>query len=484
MAFTFQDIESLHRYLPEIEYLSLSVHLLDLSPKDLSNLANVKPATTLILFQPNRMYSDHRWLYYFIKKYPNLHTIGTLVFGGSRRPDTFYDRDKDQEILASIFKAPLSGFPCLKRVRALIERHAEPAQIAFWNLFCSLNVPITHLHCCFDIVETNTETFEARVTESMYAFSQTVEKLHIHARFSPYDPWVLTRSFKEFPCLNELNIGVHRAIVELDVLLDHCLALTKLNLSSESLILSPGTLAAPAQHNLQTLEIVNMEISANVLDHVSLRCRGLKNMRLHGSRITGPIDPKIGNLSINMSYTDFDIIQLMSISFSTSEYGNDPSTNITLLDFQSSTKHHTPEELTKHQPKPKLLSRPRRYREGNTESVLLNEYDSESNVESKWYYISYAHTSQSKDSTQTWELTKKEVDHARKYFCNFEYKRSLAEKTEDSCIGHQEVSKDNWELDLSRGHVTWRCGNVTEFNLNQPLNDDGLSMKKIFDDLH
>ncbi|KAL0076037.1 hypothetical protein J3Q64DRAFT_1176586 [Phycomyces blakesleeanus] len=483
-TFTFQAIETLHQRLPELEYLSLSIDLVNLSPDDLLNIANVKPATSLVLFQPNKIYSDHRWLYYFVKKYPNLHTIGTMLFEGTRRSDTFYNPDEYQDIITSIFKDPLSGFPCLTRVRALIERHAEPAQIAFWDLFCSLNVPLTHLHCCFDIVETHTNTFENRIKRCMYAFSKTIAKLYIHARFSPYDPWVLTKEFTEYPCLSELIIGVHRAIIELDTLLDHCPVLKKLNMSSESLILSPSTPASPVKHNLQILDVVNMEISANVLDYVSLRCQGLKHMRLNGSRITGPVDPKTGNLYIDMSYTDFDIIQLTSICFNTSEYGNDPRTNINILKFVSNTTHQKAEEPTKHQTKPKLLLRHRIFREANTDNVSLNENDSESNLSSKWYYMFYGYISQSKYSTQAWILTKEEVEHAQKYFSNFEYERSLAEKTEDYYTGNQESTKDNWKLDLDRGYVTWKCGNVTEFSLNQPSNDDGLSMKNIFDDLH
>ncbi|KAL0086851.1 hypothetical protein F4703DRAFT_1915918 [Phycomyces blakesleeanus] len=84
-AYTLEDIETIHSYLPHLEHLSLTISIDPLSERDIVEIQKIKPAEKMKSFAIATDCPDASWMHYFSRKYPNLDTLGWYTGGKGER---------------------------------------------------------------------------------------------------------------------------------------------------------------------------------------------------------------------------------------------------------------------------------------------------------------------------------------------------------------------------------------------------------------
>ncbi|OAD67095.1 hypothetical protein PHYBLDRAFT_74110 [Phycomyces blakesleeanus NRRL 1555(-)] len=400
-----KDFENLHSHLPRLDYLSMNSTLEALCTEDLVETPKIMPAKHLTVLKLCVDDMSPQWMYYFAHKYQNIRQLEFNINTELYMPNCFRD-----EATIMLFKLR-SVFSHLRNVSLTGRSGTEWSQITFWELLGLSGVPIKYLN-------------------------STIEKLRLSSCISFNEPCRLPSIISL--CLNlvDLDICSYDTHIAIDTLLDNCRFLTKLVMDTRTILLNPNTPATPLTHILESIEIRVAWTSRQIFSYLSSRCRKLKEMRLTGISIHGLVSHETGCYYLDMPYTRFELLQLNSVLFYSSEASilNDNLVNLFVIEQANPTQS----TLTH-------------------ESILFDNNLFPKGTNSKWFHMQPGPNRYFPEGIP-YELQQNEVDQARQYFKSYHlvygqpiYKRKLA------LYKPGQISSQYWKNDLWRGHATLRC---------------------------
>ncbi|KAI9018108.1 hypothetical protein CLU79DRAFT_302658 [Phycomyces nitens] len=314
-VYTLQDFETLHSYLPQLRRLSVSANFAEFTQKDVSYITKKAfPVNHLAELFIDSCQVDLRWLYYFARKYTNLNTIKWRN-SDWKVPKTIY-----KEEAAMLIKELPSMFPHIKTVLNMSALPKDWAKFVFWDPLSRSGVLLDYIR--HGLYRDNT-TDKARLcsSDSMRACLKSVQSLYVEAESFFSDPCSIPMAF-DFCCtLVNLDIDIHGSPIAIDLLLDKCKALKKLNLIVSSVTTTSDMPSTQAIHALQDIGFEKATISAVVLNYISSRCLYLGCMRMHTVKVFGKMSHDTKSLLIDMSYTRFNLLELNNVMFYASTDG-------------------------------------------------------------------------------------------------------------------------------------------------------------------
>ncbi|KAI9014510.1 hypothetical protein CLU79DRAFT_838363 [Phycomyces nitens] len=474
MYFTWNDFETIHGYLPRLETLSVNMILASLSSNDLDLIQDIEPATRLIVFGPEAVYHDYRWLYYFARKYPNVQTLGKMSFGNDRLVEDC------PSSLGPWFDSISCLFPYLKTITSVIGGHEGQPNLLFWNVLCPFNVPIKRLEYDVHVSLITPDTFESIVGEAVNPFAKTVESVCIRTYNYIRGLWILTATLDHCPNLVELNLRIRCVIIQVDVLLNQCPALKRLKLSGGSLVISPEASKTTTLHGLRMMELTFIKTNSKTLNNISFRCRRLNYMQLTNTAITGSISPTTGNLCVDMSYTRFRVLLLRNVRFNTSQVDNDMN-NINFMVLSRPIINQQLKDDAKNSRRRRVSSWYRLpFFAAQSDPLLSTKGHPKNGVEATWFYTPHKYEGVEGWMSQTWVLTETEVNKALKYFNCYGNGESAVSRQQYKPADDIRKKRDDWKGDLFRGYATLKCGYVAEYTVGSGWFTDDYVWQRLF----
>ncbi|KAL0077790.1 hypothetical protein F4703DRAFT_1881273 [Phycomyces blakesleeanus] len=440
IEFDLSQYNSFHIALPKLTSIKARLGLKDIHPNAVPSIPRTLPALYVTNLYLEHTYCSYLWLYYFCYKYPNLRTLiwkSVHKFG-----NIVIEEDDGRKI--SLLRSVKRLFPHLETVDFYTEEPTEWSHSIFWNLLCLSDVPIKKLKYKIKSRDSDATCFGMTIERFTRSFSTTLEKISIVGNVYFDVENIVKLECIYCPNLVSVEINECGVSIALDNLLDNWPALRRLKFSNVHLYINPESQRESAQHGLRFMVLDNIVASAPVFKYMSFRCRLLQYMSLSQSQICGPILDETGSLCIDMSYTNFRLLQLDHVKFYSSEedISKDTSINLTLLS-------HSAGNQTLDEAKKKVNANANENRKSTVEHL-------------SWYHL-YCELDCPFDYVpKVRQLSQQEVCTAIKYFEDFQLKdRTNIFEVERSCNG--QVDKEDWKEDLYRGYVEFRCGHITEY---------------------
>ncbi|KAL0084496.1 hypothetical protein F4703DRAFT_1928722 [Phycomyces blakesleeanus] len=223
-----------------------------------------------------------------------------------------------------------------------------------------------------------------------------------------------------------------------------------------------------------TIKDCNVSIDLdNLLDNcVALKqlrlfgCRRLEYMSLVSTYAKGPISEKTGCLLLDMSYTFFKILLFGNVTYcSSDEYGNEKSViSVSLLSqlnkpIQSNDKKE----------------------EGKGDSV--SNVTNHRNLHHIAWFYNCRYNTYSWDRTKgIVQLSEETVDTFVEYFQNFQSNK-ISEDLGLGGLGGNPIMNESWKLDLYKGYGEFRCGNIDKYIVYGVTDDNEVDWDKLYDNL-
>ncbi|KAL0085481.1 hypothetical protein J3Q64DRAFT_1860449 [Phycomyces blakesleeanus] len=428
---TVNDFDKMHRNLQNLSSLKAEIYLSFDFPNKLNTVPNTIPALSVTSLDINsKMHDDGReeeeeenedddyddeiesenenvnewnpwWLYYFGYKYPNLRSL-KLEAKGIRGDTITSDATTDREIDCS-----------------------HPMDVS-------------------------------RILES---FSGTLESLSLTGfTYSQRNQYTIQEMSSYCPFLTNLYISGSSFCLNLDNLLDKCVALKQLEFSGARLFLSQGTTAEEPeqqqQHGLRILTLNKCSVAAEVFNHVSLRCRSLEQITLYTLRIIGSICEKTGCLLFDMSHISLKTLNIGQVQYATSyeEIRDDKNIGLTLLswlkDIPLSDKKNEKEK-----------------KDVDTKSLVNSSHGT------GWFYTYWRIGYNTLPRVDTLILPKKEADIALEYYQDFQSSKARSTLSHDIFYNLDYPGLD-WKHKLYKGYVEWRFGKIKDRPVVCEADDD------------
>ncbi|KAL0086057.1 hypothetical protein F4703DRAFT_1793722 [Phycomyces blakesleeanus] len=310
--FNLIDIETLHDILPQLEVLRIGSVFAPLSSEDVLSLEKVVPARKLVKLRVGFLNLDSRWLCYYVHKYPNLRGFTLYNHGGMHRKSSY-------EEARAMFPKLSNCFPYLETLNLTGFSPTAWSHIALADLIFGFNNSIKHFST---YLRTNVEDpgIQQAVKSCMRVFPATIVSLRITSEFNFTDLEALPTALGACHHLKYLYMGAKDVSVQLDTILDNSPALKMLTLKQVNISLSPGAPEAPALHGLRLLyidadETDTGQIDTELFSYISVRCRQLRYMSLHGAQITCSNVLSTDSLCFSMPHTNLKYLQLENISY-------------------------------------------------------------------------------------------------------------------------------------------------------------------------
>ncbi|KAI9033945.1 hypothetical protein CLU79DRAFT_830298 [Phycomyces nitens] len=430
---TLEDLETIHRHLPLLRHFATQIDLNDLTANELESITNVTPAKHMECIRFAVTAKDLRWLDYFGRKYPNIHTL-ELVDNVRITNQQFYEL----ESLKDIYQTQ-GIFPCLKKLVIEDWLSASRADLGFWNILRHLSLPLNELQLIF----TNCKQDQTRhnLDLCIQSFEKTLRSLTFISRST------LPRHFDALGTLGiclwlkDLELAISSIEFAIDGLLDNCRALKNLKISMKKIFIL--TQKVTIHHPLISLSLSNSDVSAHVFKYISARCPILSSMNLINVYIFGETSQITGHLDISMKYTRFLHLYFNNVFFSTSrnKWCSENAINIMVLS-QASVLKACLSTLNVHQ------------------SINYGEKHHSSSLWFHTYSSGLSRPSRSKLRV----LDKEEVSYAKDYFASYWTRARKEIYSEDvlrSITG--QLNKNLWKFDLSRGYTTFYCNHIENY---------------------
>ncbi|KAL0083847.1 hypothetical protein F4703DRAFT_1981994 [Phycomyces blakesleeanus] len=406
---TFNDFELLNDQLPELIYMSLSVHLYEMKPAELLKIKYVKPAPRLKVLGCCVEEATIEWLYYLAVKYPNISTLKTFDF--SR-----FTIDEQTSLAGNIFKQLSFPFQRLENIDVCVNMASEQVYLDFVNQLRLFNTSLKAI--CLSVDGISRDSMSSNnIIKSTNVFANTLQTIEIKSCPGIVQCLDLIPELVYYPHLVDLNICIKDAIVNLDVLLEKYPLLKTFSISDGVLNSSPNLPIPPTENALCDLSLSNMSISASTLKSISIFCKKLTNMELKCVDIEGSQQGATLYYCIDMSSTHFTTLFIESIQF----------TNVVNQDTI------------------------------NMFAFSLSNVSAENTWVYSWYMQANVFMAQ---QSKARKLNKEESKEAGEYFHNFP--RNIQPKYTKDQI-HDTIrfsSKDNWRDVLSNGYAIFKYGSV------------------------
>ncbi|KAL0094323.1 hypothetical protein F4703DRAFT_1817833, partial [Phycomyces blakesleeanus] len=429
VVYKLGDFETIHLYLPKLEYMSILGNIEDFTTEDLVRIKTVVPAHKLTVAKFRIFDLDLRWLCYFSRKYPNLHTLELVCFPIPEKASLFR-----KEAIAMI-PSLSNSFQRLTKVTINCTLGMGWGFTAFWDMLRQFGVSIKHLE--YRLIGCHSDINQSIMTISKCtrSCSETLELLFMSNTLRCDNPSTIPNTLGSLPRLVDLCIimeGVHIAI---DALLDNCTALRKLRLTVKTISINSNDTSDITMHDLRSLELTKATTGTDVFNYLSHRCPQLNSMRLASMKVVGPVSKDTGVLYFDMSYTHFDYLHFTSVFFYATNDGteNDYS-SVNLLNFGTSDPEMNPE--------------------GASETVFnLGDIENKMPLDDPLWLHVYCNIVSCMQIDDLRILDQEESDFTQEYFEAYE---SNVESYYPDHIRRSwwgQVPKESWKDDLHRGYV-------------------------------
>ncbi|OAD73533.1 hypothetical protein PHYBLDRAFT_187133, partial [Phycomyces blakesleeanus NRRL 1555(-)] len=294
VEFGIDDFDNMHQSLQNLSSIKAIIHLsFDFSAM-LDAIPNTTPALSVTsldinskLFENktyyingNMNYWNPLWMYYFGYKYPNLRSLKLNATNIVEIPIIPGKR----ETTRSLFRSNPKAFQHLETFSLTTDRYFESFDLILWEVLCRLKVSLKHLTLNAAIWNEIDDSYPMDVNRILQSFSEKLESLLLTGfMYNAFNEDTILEFSYYYPFLTNLCISGESVLLDLDNLLEKCVALKQLKLCGEDLYLDPYTTTENPdleQHGLEILTLGSCFTSAETLNRISFRCRSLKHLTL------------------------------------------------------------------------------------------------------------------------------------------------------------------------------------------------------------
>ncbi|KAI9028104.1 hypothetical protein CLU79DRAFT_551845 [Phycomyces nitens] len=328
LYFSLNDIETIHSHLKHLEHLKLKSKLLPISDIAFAKIADVSPVTAMRRLEIKSKNTDHRWLYYFGHKYPNLRKIEfcTINVPGDLK-------EQRNSAMAIFFKDPLV-FQHLKKLDIRYYNYVGKADRLLWEISDSKNTMIDRVVVSFNQTGAyslnNLCDVPKRITYAcLTKYSKSIKSFHLSCK-SMYTVPIQLIEMENALC-NLVDLVIKNPIsVELDTFLFLAPRLGSLELEHADIQIK-DELYTSKRFGLQTFKVKDAKITSDVLRFLSFHCRDLKELNLIESSVYGNFTTP-GCQFIDMTYSRIKKLFIYSTEFIIKDNNECPdNVNIALI---------------------------------------------------------------------------------------------------------------------------------------------------------
>ncbi|KAL0085691.1 hypothetical protein J3Q64DRAFT_1744710 [Phycomyces blakesleeanus] len=455
--FSVNDFDRMHQHLKNLSSINAGIYLSSDFSAMLDAIPNTTPALSVTsLDLDSKQYEDEcdefnesrndwnpLWLYYFGYKYPNLRSLNIQAL--DIRGDKI--NSDQRQTMISLFRSNPNAFRHLEKFSITTDRYFESSDLVLWELLCSVKVPLKKLSIHATSNGKVDRSSPMNVDRILQAFSETLESLSLSGFIYSSDGQnSIIKLSSYYPVLTNLSINGGNVSLNLDDLLDMCVALKTLQYCGGNLLIGSSTVTRKSkhrQHGLITLSLEKCYTASRIFSHISFRCRSLKRITFDTLNITGSISDKTGCLLIEMPHTFLKILQIARIQYATSyqEMDGEDAINLTLLTQLNEAP--LPDKKTGRK-KNKVNSKKKVAESHNRE--WLYTYD----VREFWTVLG-------RDTAQVYD--EEEIEFIDEYYRDF---RASASSTtsKDYMFYNEERDEQGWIHELDRGYGKFVFGNI------------------------
>ncbi|KAI9028076.1 hypothetical protein CLU79DRAFT_832492 [Phycomyces nitens] len=299
LSFSLNDLETIHLNLKHLGHLSLKSKLLPISDIALAQIADVLPATTMRKLRIESENTDHRWLYYFAHKYPNLRTI---EFHGS---NTLTNPEEQRNSTIPMLLKDSFVFQYLTELYIRYPDFTGEEDILFWDIPNFENIPLKRATIYIRPMDPHSPDnhcdFCKRITESyLTKFSKTIELFNLCCESIHTVPVQLVKMENTLYNLVKLYTNIPIS-ADIDSLLCAAPRLKTIVLFDADIKVR-DELYTPKRFDLQSFTLYSGNITSDVLRFLSFHCRSLDVLELKKLSIYGNFTTP-GCQFIDMTYT-------------------------------------------------------------------------------------------------------------------------------------------------------------------------------------
>ncbi|KAI9009406.1 hypothetical protein CLU79DRAFT_839931 [Phycomyces nitens] len=311
-SFSLDDFETIHSHLKHLGHLRLHSNLLTLSETDIERMKDVSPATYMGSLGITSEITDHRWLCYFARKYPNLHTLEFSAL------ENMFETDERRSDTIALFQQVPLPFQRLKTLNFEYRNWGGKNSLLFWDITQFPNVPLKNLRVMLDMQSYTTPPYDPRHVPKhiaevcLAAFSKTIKVFHLPCPYIDSTTINLSEIKDNLYNLVDLRI-VSSTFVEMDTLLCAAPRLKSLQLSNSDITIK-DELYTSNRFGLQKLMIFFAKITSDVLRFLSFHCRDLDDMYLQQVSVHGNFTTP-GCQFIDMAYTQLSTLNMAYVRF-------------------------------------------------------------------------------------------------------------------------------------------------------------------------
>ncbi|KAL0081045.1 hypothetical protein J3Q64DRAFT_1701562 [Phycomyces blakesleeanus] len=449
--FRLSEFELIHTRLVHLTHLELSSRLLSISGTEIQRMGEVSPANKIKLFRMISSKTDHQWLYYFAKKYPNLESFNFSTISDE------LESEKQRNNIISLLQSLTHPFQHLKALYLGDKNYLPKEYLLYYdmincfkppleriyiyifqrNLFGNLSKPLSALNKLFRYM------CSSRLSGSLKDLCVLCPEVLIITT-------LLIKRKDTFYNLVHLKLSCPFQPFNLDDLLDKRNFLKTLDLRFAKIEINPKALKRTKRRSLQSFTATRSEITSDVLRYLSFQCRDLNTLYLHRTKVFGKFNSTQGCHFIDMSYTRFNLLRFVSVPFIIKDNPiNGHNINITLIT----------RPVDDIPPK----------NDDSVETLPISFESSSFKVHYDWLY--------SLNSSMR-PLPKAASKNAEEFFMNFEDNKELFlntyvpnPRTEKINLNKWKYdpkchNKTDWKLKFIYGYTRIKCGYVANFALN------------------
>ncbi|KAL0084469.1 hypothetical protein J3Q64DRAFT_1862634 [Phycomyces blakesleeanus] len=318
---------------------------MQLIPFTMEDMDFIHQTVEMRLFHINTDLIDYKWVGYFACKYPYLRMWNSYSHKSCADVNiTAGDSDCNQQTrhFISLIRQSIDVFKLLETVHTHCKNCFQGNPFTFWEFLDPKTTPLKTIKCLVDEYNglgSQIEFFENYVNP----FSGTLKKIDIILNTDTKDisnHLSFSKIINVFPSLTKANINFSGATLDIAIVLDNCLTLKSLKVSSCMISTELNQFRLSSSHGLRFLHAYHSKVTTNVLHYISLRCRRLNYMKLDTTEIIGAIVPTTGDMRINMAYSHFTALCLCNVCFTSNKCSqrDDSKVELFLLSWSKSGK--------------------------------------------------------------------------------------------------------------------------------------------------
>ncbi|KAL0088004.1 hypothetical protein F4703DRAFT_1843627 [Phycomyces blakesleeanus] len=441
LTFTLNDLETIHTHLLHLNDLELSSDLLPLSETDLIRLTKVLPAKKMTVFGKYTRSTDHRWLCYFVRKYPN---IRTLNFSISHYEPELKRQEGD---MVSFFTQIPHPFQHLRTLNIGINDFQRREYLLLWDIIatCQISLKNISIMSC----KLNKDSYFSYSSEEFGSlnldimklfwrqFSKTLESFSIDYDYRDVIPIDIMEIAGTTCNLVHLKLDTALVSFKLDLFLGKTPSLKSLDLGKSHVEIDSITFSNPKRHALQSLKIFRSQIVSDVLRYLSFHCRELNVLDLVNTKVFGSISSTTGCNFIDMTYTRFKSLLIQNTEFIIKE-NEVCNENIDITVITHPVNDMPPKDDNEPSNSPVSIGLPH----------IKARYH--------WFYRERSCTMKA--------FSKSQGSSVGKFFAEFERKKENALKT-NFYLDQVNKKKANWKRNCVYGYTKIKCGYVADCHI-------------------